>query len=89
MVMEFDDDCKILKIDVKFQFLSYLYQICVTVKYFLKKAFSLFMKVAPCLDDRFIWIEGPLFCVLVGLSFKLIWSLYKDYIWYKEQYLNL
>ena len=62
MVMEFNADCKLLEIDcMKIFSFCYVYQICITVKYFLQYAFTSFMKVAPCLDDRFIWIEGPLF----------------------------
>ena len=38
------------------------------------------MKVAPCLDERFVCIEGPLFFVSAGFSVKLIWSFYEEYI---------
>ena len=52
-----------------------MYKLVPTVVFFLTSGVG-----TDGFRDRFIIYRRPTFCVLVGLSFKLLLSFYKDYI---------
>ena len=68
MVVVFDVDCLILLIDWKLSFVTVIFNYVKSVlqsNTFFLYAYCLFMKAVPCLNDRFVCIEGPLFVFLL------------------------